>query len=226
MATATALSIQQLEAELQQELQRFEAVQKKLDQDNQKLQAAKDQRAHFVAAIRDGRASDSDVVKAEAEIHRIEILIESQGNASILAKHRAHIDELRTEINRRQDVAAKAAREKEFADLKEHGAALAKKIQDLLVQLCTEDLPAFDAVRRRLAFEFADLDGYATAVSLAELLIKHPGPSEKLRSPEVHLARLEASGFEYESPFQRSPAEPKQFPLQLTVFPMLPMPKQ
>lgn len=214
MATATILptDTKDLERELQQELQQFETVQRKLDQDNQKLQAARTERARLVAAVGHGNGKESDVTRAEEQIHNITIRIE--GLAPILTQHRARIDELHAEIHRRQADAAKAAREKEYADLKEHGAALAKKIQDLLVQLCIEDLPAFDALRRRLAFEFADLDGYAAAVSLVELFVKHSGPSERLRNPEVHLARLEARGFGYESPFQRSPAEPKQFPLQ------------
>lgn len=78
-------------------------VQKKLDQDNQKLQGAHAERTRLVAAVGYGNAKESDVTHAEEQIHNITIRIE--GLAPILTQHRARIDELQSEIRRREDVA-------------------------------------------------------------------------------------------------------------------------
>jgi len=192
MVTATtALSDKQLEAELQQELQRFETVQKKLDQDNQKLQAARAERTRIVQAIPHGRAQESDVPKIEAEIRRLEVLIE--GNTPILAQHRGQIDELRTEIHRRQAVAAKVARERQFAEMNEKMTALALKIREKLTRLVTEDLREFEELRGACVISFPDLGGRDAFARALEILFKPAHPSEALRNPEVHLAQLEAT---------------------------------
>jgi hypothetical protein len=112
------------------------------------------------------------------------------GYKSQLATNHSKTDELGKELYRRKAEAAKAAREKEFADLKEHGAARATKIQNLLRQL--------------------------------ELFVRHPRGLEAQHNPEVHLAKLEQGGWGYATPFQHSPGEPVQYPLQLTLCNMQP----
>lgn len=192
MATATAISDKQLEAELQQELQRFETVQKKLDQDKQKLQAARVERTRLVSAIPHGRADERDVPKIETEIRRFEVLIE--GNTPVLAQHRAHIDELRTEVHRRQGEAAKVAHEKQFAELNEKMTALALKIREKLTQLVTEDLREFEELRGTCVTTFRESGRDAAANALK--ILSHPARfSEAVRNPEVHLAQLDAAGW-------------------------------
>jgi hypothetical protein len=149
MATATAvLSEQQIEVELRQFQTEAVSIRKKLDDDMRKLEAAQAERQRLVAKIAGG-AAESDVLgRVKGEMETLEIRIgEYKG---LLAANRTKTDELGKELYRRQAEAMKAARKKEFADLKERRAALARKIHDLLRQLCIEDLPALDAIRRRL----------------------------------------------------------------------------
>ena len=193
MATATVLSDKQLEADLDQELQRFETVQKKLDQDTHKLQTARAERTRIVAAIPHGRADESEVPKIEAEIHRFEVLVE--GNAPILTQHRARIDELRTEIHRRQTEADKAQHEKQFAEHEGKMIALALAIREKLTRLVTEDLREFEELRGACMTNFPDLGGRDAATKALKILFDPPRPSERLRPPEVHLARLDAAGW-------------------------------
>ena len=209
MATATAVSDKQLELELQQELHKFETVQKKIEGDKEKLRAANTEKARLVAGVGHGTAKESEVVRVEEQIHAITIRLE--GSAPILQQHSAHIDELRTEIHRRQAAAAKAAREKQFAELDGKMIARALRIREKLTQLSTEDLRELEELRGACMTDFPDLGGREVAARALEILFKPSLPSEALRNPEVHLAQLEAAGW---VPFGYAAMDPSSTALQ------------
>ena len=229
--TATVPSdTHELERELHIELEKLEAVQGKLDSDKHKLQEARDKRAHLVAAIPHGRANADDVTKIETEIHHLEILVE--GNTPISEKHRGRIEELQAKIREIQTaaetVAKKAAREKEYTELKGRTGNRAALIRDVLTELCTEALVEFEQDRARLAVEFPDLGGVDAAVALGQELFSPTKGLERVRNPNVHLAQLEARGYiglgAFVNPFGSTKDiwKPGLDPVLLTVYGMRP----
>jgi hypothetical protein len=228
--TATAFSDSQLEAELQRLQTEATSVRKKLDDDTQKLAAARAERQRIVDGIARGTVRESEAPRIKTEIETIEIRIE--GTNALLAENRSKTDEQGKELYRRQVAAAKVAREKEFAELQHKGEELGQKILAILTRVVAEEIPAFDAIRRKLGVDFRDLGGEAAAVRLREMLWKAPRPSEALHDPNVHLRLLfdrgwvsaGASGPSYES-FRGAGGEYQSVPggeLSLTVCSMRP----
>jgi citrate synthase len=213
-STATAISDSQLEAELRQLQTEAASVRKKLDDDTNKLAAARAERQRIVDGIARGTVKESDAQRVKADIETIEIRIE--GYTSLLATNRSKIDELGKELYWRQAATAKAAREKEFAELQQRGAGIAQKILEQLTRLTAEDIPALDAVRVRLGREFQDLDGEGAATRLREMLWKPAGPQEALHEPDVHLRKLVDQGWEF------LPRVPGGGGLRLSVYSMRP----
>jgi hypothetical protein len=192
--TATAISDKQLEAELRQLQDEATSIRKKLDDDTRKLEAAHTDRERIIDGIARGTVQESEAPQNKEYIEQLQIRIE--GNNRLLTANRKKLNELGQEIGRRQAAAARIAREKEFSELQEKGEAAANKILEQLTRLVAEDVPAFDAIRRKLGAEFRDLGGEAIAVRLREMLWKPPHPSEALHNPEVHLRRLFDQGWE------------------------------
>ncbi len=186
--TATALSDQQLEAELRRLKNEAAEIQKKLDGESSKLAGARGEHQRLVAKIASG-AAESDVLhRVKGEVETLEIRI--GGYNGQLAENRSKTDELGKELGRRQVAAAKAAHEKEFAELLRKGEEAAQKILAMLTRLVTEDVPAFDAIRRKLGVDFGHLGGEVAALRLREMLWKAPGPRDAIHDPNVHLRLL------------------------------------
>jgi chromosome segregation ATPase len=195
--TATAVSDQQLETELRRVRTDTAEIQKKLDADNSKLNAARAELQRLVEQIAAGSAEAGVLQRVKNEMETLEIRI--GGYNGQLATNRTTTEQLQKEIGRRQAAAAREAREKEFAELVKQGQAAANSIFEKLTRLVTEDLLEFDAIRRKLGSEFRDLDGDVAALRLREMLLKTSGPNERLRDPNVHLAKLFDQGWELAS---------------------------
>jgi hypothetical protein len=191
--TATALSDKQLEADLYQLQSEAKSLQKKIGDDARRLDEARSDRQRIVDGIARGAVKESEAPRIKAEIESIEIRLE--GNNSILATNRAQQTELGRELGRRQDAVNRAAREKQFAQLCAEGENRAKTISELLTRLVTVEIPAFDATRRALGVEFGDLGGEQIATRLREMLVKFPGPRDKMHDSNVHLRRLFDEGW-------------------------------
>src|ERR1700730_15246680 len=103
--TATVVSDSQLEAELRQLQSEAGSVRKRLDDDTQKLAAARAERQRLVDGIAHGTAKESEFPRVKAEIETIEIRIESYN--SLLATNRSKTEQLGREFGLRQQAAAK-----------------------------------------------------------------------------------------------------------------------
>ena len=192
-SAATSISDKQLDAELRQLQTDATTLQKKLDDDTRKFGAASTDRQRIVEGIARGTVNESEAPANEAEIKRLQT--RNEGTKGLLDANKARTNEVTLEINRRQGVIAKAAREKAFAELSAAGKDSAEKIFDLLTHLVTVAIPAFDEIRWKLANEYRDLGGYEFARGLREMLVKYPGPKDTMHDPNVHLWRLFDQGW-------------------------------
>jgi hypothetical protein len=192
--TVMAVSDQQLGLELHQRQAEATSIRKKIEDDAHKLEAAHAERERIVDGLTHGHSKESDVARNKSEIDHLQMRVESHNR--LLGPNSRRQDELRKEIYRRQGVAAQAARQKEFAELYKQGEDEAKEIVEQLTRLVTENVPAFDAIRRKLGSDFRDLDGETAAWRLREMLWKAPGPRDALHDPNVHLRRLFDQGWE------------------------------
>lgn len=198
MATATTLpDTHELERELHIELEKFEAVQKNLDEVSDMLRTANSERKAKLQGIPDGRSKPEDIEKIDAQIRRLQITVDA--NTPRLAAHRARVAELREEIAKRQkaaaDLAVKVARQKAYGECIAAGEELGLKIRAMLTKVCAADLPQFLEVWRTLVTDFVDLGGQDAAARLWAILVKPARKMEADRKPEVYLAELEAAGW-------------------------------
>ncbi len=69
------------------------------------------------------------------------------------------------------------------------------EIFDLMTLLVADKLTAFDAIRKKLGSDYADLGGEAAAIRLREMLFKYPGPNDAVHDPNMHLRRLFDQGW-------------------------------
>ncbi len=100
MATATAISNKQLENEIGQLHSEATSIKKKIADDTRGLEAALAERERVTDGIALGTAKESEAPPIKAEIERITLRIE--GNNRLLKTKSARINELGTEIARRQ----------------------------------------------------------------------------------------------------------------------------
>jgi hypothetical protein len=194
MATApTAISDKQLEAEIQTLHGEGTRIKKKIDDDTRALQAASAERERIIDGIARGTVKESEAPANKAEIEGLQIRIE--GNNRLLSRNSARVNDFAQEYARRQAAAAREAREKEFAELVRRGQNAAIEIFELMTLLAAEKVPTFDAIRKKLGSDFADIGGEAAAIRLREMLFKYPGPNDAVHDPNVHLRRLFDQGW-------------------------------
>jgi predicted nucleic acid-binding Zn-ribbon protein len=217
----------QLESDLQGQKKELGKLQERLRGELRTLDAAKSEHSRVLVAIEGGATGkETDLSRAKESVELAEIRV--QGLRKQVAPIEAKIGELTEEINRRQVEAARAARERAFAQLQEEGGALAAVIVKKLMELTTEELAALDRIRIRLGLEFPDLGGPAAADSLAALLFRPSQGMEKLRDPNTHNRLLEDRGWAFAGKpgpsYMKIPSATSQFgnPLTLTVQSMRP----
>jgi chromosome segregation ATPase len=193
MATATiVISDKQLEFDLDRLRKEAAEIERKLDSDNSKLNAARAELQRLVEQIAGGSAEAGVLQRVKNELETLEIRI--GGYNGQLAANRATTEGLQAEIARRQAAAAKAEREKQFAERFQKCEAKALQFRDKITRLITEDLRQLEEDRASL-MEFLDLDGHRAAQKVLEVLFKPPRPQEALRNSEVHLAELDRAGW-------------------------------
>jgi seryl-tRNA synthetase len=194
-ATQIALSDKQLEAELQTQRRELDRLQGVLRGEQRKLDGLNAERNRIVVAIENGSAvKEGELSRAKTDCESAEIRV--GGVRKQVAPIEAAIQEIGDEFRRRQEAAAKAAFEKEYAELQEKGAAIASRVLEKLKRLIVEDVAEFDAIRMTLGTRFANLGGQNAAFALRRLLVNPARSMEALRDPEVHLAALGQEGWE------------------------------
>jgi chromosome segregation ATPase len=163
MATAAAQQLDQQISDLERQANSARA---KLQEDTRKLNEAAAERQRIVEGIAHGTVKESEAPRVKAEIERLEVRIE--GHRSILGPIDAKLAELHKENGRQQEEAAREARGKAYAELRQKGAAARQRVADALERLVTVDVVALDEVRTQLRREFADMGGEREALILAE----------------------------------------------------------
>jgi chromosome segregation ATPase len=144
MATAATHTLDQQISDLERQAN---SVRAKLQEDTRKLNDAAAERQRIVEGIAQGTVKESEAPRVRADIERIEVRIE--GHRSILAPMDARLAELHKENARRQEQAAREARENAYAELRQAGAAAHQRVADALEHLVTVDLVALDQIRCR-----------------------------------------------------------------------------
>ena len=193
MATATArpADTHELQRELQIELEKMEAIQRRLDQDNAKLRELNAERARLVGAVGHGNAREGDVLKIDEQIKTVAVRIE--GTAPILQKHRAGVDSLQKQIRERQTAAEKAAHQRACDEQIAKVRAAVLQLREIAARGCMIASEVMEGYCE-LGGKFADVGGIEAATMLREMLVNPSRGMEPLRNPEVHLAQLEREG--------------------------------
>jgi hypothetical protein len=193
--TRIAFTDTQLDAELTRNREDLEKLRERLRGEQRTADAAKSELSRVVDAIErgvTGKEVEHSRAKDALELANIRV----KGIEKLVAPVEAKITELSEELGRRADTAARAARKKEFAQRVDRGKALALRIREAVALLCTGDMRELEELRANLVTEFPDLGGIEEASGLREIVVKLARPSEGVRNPEVHLAKLEAEGLE------------------------------
>jgi hypothetical protein len=191
--TATVVSDQQLDVELQRQRRELSQLREKEQAELRKLDAAKSEHARVFEAIERGvTGKETELSRAKEAVETCEI--RAGGIAKQISPIEQKIRELGEESGRRAAAAAKIVREQAFVQRIDKGKALALKIREIVSRLCINEMRELEELRGRLIAEFPDIGGVEAASGLREIIVKHARPSEKLRNPEVHLAQLEEEG--------------------------------
>jgi chromosome segregation ATPase len=172
MSTATAapiLSSEKIEQNIRELEKQTSTFTARLRVDEEKLTSLSGELGRVSETIAKGEEKPARASQIKAEIEELQVRV--SGSRSLIAENNEVVSPLRQELSRLRDEAARAARLKEFDELKGAGQTVTQGIIDKLLAIATDDLVKLDEIRMRLAREFPDLGGEGAAwVPLTALL--------------------------------------------------------
>jgi hypothetical protein len=187
-----ATSVATLSADIEKLNVQALALREKVSADVKRAEDLRIEQDRIADGIAAGVVKENAIIRNKEEIAVVEARL--AGNRRALQPLEQRMRQLTDERVAVETAARRQARERELAELRQKGEALSHVIKQKLLQIMTEDLPRFDAVRTSLALEFRDLNGAAEASRLFASLFDH-STHPKMNTEYWHIAELRRAGW-------------------------------